>query len=435
MENILLEMLLRRLPERSWRKVCVLLSLCLLLGNTLNSAMAVNVLSPTVKVSVQTRNATLKSVLNDLERQSGYYFVHSDDVNINQLVSLDVRGIKLKQALEMICKDRGLVYEFSGKYITLRKVSSKVANLIQSENKKVIKGRVLDKDGEPIIGATIQVKGGTVGAITDIDGNFSLEVNDDATLLVSYIGMKTEEVTILGKQMLSIVLQEDAVLMNEVVVVGYGTQKKVNLTGAISTVGTERLVQAHRPNLSSALAGNLPGIRSVQKSGRPGEDGAADLDIRGFGSALVIVDGVESDYKSIDPNDIESINVLKDASAAVYGFKGANGVILVTTKKGKEGKTKVNYSFNMALQSATRMVEVMDAIEYMTYMNESNANRGLSEAFSPDVIQDVANGTSTQYFNTDWNDLVMRKNAPMQTHNIGTVVKFRHYESIGRLSR
>lgn len=150
----------------------------------------------------------------------------------------------------------------------------------------------------------------------------------------------------------------------------------------------------------------------------------------------MIVDGVESDYKSIDPNDIESINVLKDASAAVYGFKGANGVILVTTKKGKEGKAKVNYSFNMALQSATRMVEVMDAVEYMTYMNESNANRGLSEAFSPDVIQEVANGTSKQYFNTDWNDLVMRKNAPMQTHNInvsGGSGKFRYFTSFGYL--
>lgn len=436
MENTSLEMLSRRLPERNWRKACVLLNLCLLLGTTPNLAMAANVPTPTVKVSVQTVNSTLKSVLNDLEKQSGYYFVHSDDVNINQPVSLDVRGIKLKQALEVICKDRGLVYEFSGKYITLKKAPREVKAVAQSEKKKVVKGRIIDKDGEPIIGATIQVKGGTTGAIADVEGNFSLEVEEDATLVVSYIGMKTEEITARGRQMLSIVLQEDAVLMNEVVVVGYGTQKKVNLTGAIATVGTEQLVQAHRPNLSSALAGNLPGIRSVQKSGRPGEDGATDLDIRGFGSALVIVDGVESDYKSIDPNDIESINVLKDASAAVYGFKGANGVILVTTKKGKEGKAKVNYSFNMALQSATRMVEVMDAVEYMTYMNESNANRGLSEAFSSDVIQEVANGTSNQYFNTDWNDLVMRKNAPMQTHNInvsGGSGKFRYFTSFGYL--
>ena len=231
MENTSLEMLSRRLPERNWRKACVLLNLCLLLGSTPNLAMAANVPTPTVKVSVQTVNATLKSVLNDLEKQSGYYFVHSDDVNINQPVSLDVRGIKLKQALEMICKDRGLVYEFSGKYITLKKAPREVKAVAQSEKKKVVKGRIIDKDGEPIIGATIQVKGGTTGAIADIEGNFSLEVEEDATLVVSYIGMKTEEITARGKQTLSIVLQEDAVLMNEVVVVGLWNTEESEFDG------------------------------------------------------------------------------------------------------------------------------------------------------------------------------------------------------------
>lgn len=436
MENTSFAMFSRKFTERNWRKVCLLTSFCFLLESTHGLALANNAPNASVKVSVQTTNTTFKSVLNSLEKQSGYYFVYSDDVNVNQTISLDVNGIKLKEALELICKNSGLNYEFSGKYVTLKKATASVKAVAQSEKKRVIKGRIIDNAGEPVIGATIQVKGGTNGAIADIDGNFSLEVDGDVTLLVSYIGMKTEEISTRGKQVLNVVLREDAVSIDEVVVVGYGTQKKVNLVGAISTVKTEQLVQAHRPNLSSTLAGNLPGIRSVQKSGRPGEDGAAELDIRGFGTALVIVDGVESDYKTIDPNDIESINILKDASAAVYGFKGANGVILVTTKKGKEGKTKVNYGFNLALQSATRMVEVMDAVEYMTYMNESNANRGMSEAFAADVIQSVANGTSDQYFNTDWNDLVIRKNAPMQTHNInisGGSGKLKYFTSFGYL--
>lgn len=425
--------------EDKWRKVCFLANICFLLGGAVNLAEAQNVLTPSVKVNVLKANVTFKQVLSDLEKQSGYYFVYSSAINVNQLVNVTVKEMPLKQALDKLCNAAGLTYEFSDKYITLKQaIKSENASARKEIVSKVVRGRVLDANGDPVIGATVYEKGTKTGTVTDIDGNYTLEISGNYPLQFSYIGMKTQEIFPRNKQVIDVVLKDDAVAMNEVVVVGYGAQKKINLTGAISTMKTEQLVQAHRPNLSSTLAGNLPGIRSVQKSGRPGEDGAADLDIRGFGNALVIVDGVESDYKSIDPNDIESINVLKDASAAVYGFKGANGVILVTTKKGKEGKTKINYGFNMALQSATRMAEVMDAVEYMTYMNESNANRGMAPAFSDDVIQSVADGTSKDYFNTDWNDLVMRKNAPMQTHNInisGGSEKVKYFTSFGYLKQ
>ena len=172
-----------------------------------------------------------------------------------------------------------------------------------SQKKNTVTGKVTDATGEPVIGASVMEKGTSNGTVTDLDGNFSLAVADGKTLVISYIGMQSQEIVVKGKKNFQVVLKDDAVAINEVVVVGYGTQKKINLTGSIATVKSDKLVQAHRPKLSSALAGNLPGIRAVQKSGRPGEDGA-EIDIRGFGEALVIVDGVESSYNAIDPNDV-----------------------------------------------------------------------------------------------------------------------------------
>ena len=169
-----------------------------------------------------------------------------------------------------------------------------------SQKKNTVTGKVTDAAGEPVIGASVMEKGTSNGTVTDLDGNFSLAVADGKTLVISYIGMQSQEIVVKGKKNFQVVLKDDAVAINEVVVVGYGTQKKINLTGSIATVKSDKLVQAHRPKLSSALAGNLPGIRAVQKSGRPGEDGA-EIDIRGFGEALVIVDGVESSYNAIDP--------------------------------------------------------------------------------------------------------------------------------------
>lgn len=304
-----------------------------------------------------------------------------------------------------------------------------------SQKKNTVTGKVTDATGEPVIGASVMEKGTSNGTVTDLDGNFSLSVTDGKTLVISYIGMQSQEIAVKGKKNFQIVLKDDAVAINEVVVVGYGTQKKINLTGSISTVKSDKLVQAHRPKLSSALAGNLPGIRAVQKSGRPGEDGA-EIDIRGFGEALVIVDGVESSYNAIDPNDVESINVLKDASAAVYGFKGANGVILVTTKKGIEGKTKVNYGFNYSLQSITNYAETMNATEYMSLINEDSYNSGKSAVYTADDIRRVQEGTHDLYTNTYWDDLVLKKNAPMQTHTLsisGGTKKMKYFTSFGYL--
>ncbi len=420
--------------HNAMHKFSVSLCVLLLVGNVAWAQVSLS-----AKVSVKKTNVTLKSVLDDLEKQTGYYFVYThQDVDVQKKVSLNVQDTKLSDALNQLCQHTGMTYEISAKYITLKKDARPVVqqSADSGPKRRSVSGKVLDATGEPVIGASIVEKGTTVGTITDFDGNFSLNISDEKPLVVSFVGMKTQEIPVKGKTNLQIVMHDDAIAMNEVVVVGYGTQKKINLTGAISTVKSETLVQAHRPNLSSALSGNLPGIRSVQTSGRPGEDGSSTLDIRGFGDALVIVDGVESSYKAIDPNDIESINVLKDASAAVYGFKGANGVILVTTKKGMEGKTKINYGFNYSLQSITDYAKTMNAVEYMSLINEDKYNTGLSPVYSQEDILKVKNGTHETWANTYWDDMVLKNTAPMQTHNLnisGGSKNVKYFTSFGYL--
>ena len=227
----------------------------------------------------------------------------------------------------------------SENYITdpatsLRGKSDSAAPTRLQQNGKTVIGIVKDATGEPVIGANIVEKGTTNGTITDMNGQFTLTVSPKAVLQISYIGFNTLDMPIGNKSSLTIKLTEDTKALDEVVVVGYGVQKRASVTGSVASLQAKDIATVKTPNVSNALAGKLPGLRAVQRSGAPGDDDAS-IDIRGFGSALVIVDGVERDFKQLDANDIESISILKDASAAVYGFKGANGVILVTTKKGE----------------------------------------------------------------------------------------------------
>ena len=226
-----------------------------------------------------------------------------------------------------------------------------------------VKGVVLDPAGEPIIGASVLLKGvNGVGTITDVDGNFILSVPVDGVLQVSYIGYKTTEVKVNGQSSLKVTLMEDTEMLDEVVVVGYGIQKKASVTGSVAAINSQKLMEVKAPSVTNMLAGRLPGLRAVQRSGSPGDD-AASVDIRGYGSMLVIVDGVERDYTQLDPNDIESISILKDAAAAVYGFKGSNGVLLVTTKKGTEQKAKIEYNGYVGLQQLNSYPKMMNAYE------------------------------------------------------------------------
>lgn len=313
-----------------------------------------------------------------------------------------------------------------------------------------VSGTVYDsKTNETLIGVGVKVEGtSTQGTITDIDGNFTLKgISADAILVISYIGYKVEEVKVSGKKSLKISLDENINELNEVQVVAYGAQKKVTITGAISALSGDELLKTPTGSLTNALAGKITGVSTVQYSGEPGAD-AADIYVRGIVSLnssapLVQVDGVERDFSQLDPNEIESITVLKDASAtAVFGIRGANGVILVTTKRGTEGKPKISISTSAGVQVPTRLLEFANSYQYATYYNEAQANDGVAPSayrFQPDVLDAFKNHTNPLlYPDTDWLDMLLKKSAFQSQHNVnisGGTENVRYFVSVGAFTQ
>ena len=272
------------------------------------------------------------------------------------------------------------------------------ASLQQSGDK--VTGVVTDQDGEPIIGANVTVKGTTIGNITDIDGKFRLDkVNNGQIISISYIGYMSQDISYAGQRNLSVVLKEDMQNLEEVVVVGYGSQKKVNLTGSVSSVSATELADKPVASTSQAIAGLAPGLSVLQTSGRPGT--GATVRIRGTGTfskaenaPLVLIDGLSGSLDDVDPNDIQSISFLKDAaSASIYGNRAANGVILIETKKGAEGKTSITYSNSFGWQKPTELPDFLPSWEYATYYNEAMLNMGRQEAYSAEQIQKYRDGS------------------------------------------
>lgn len=310
-----------------------------------------------------------------------------------------------------------------------------------------VTGVVKDPAGETIIGASVLEKGTTNGTITDFDGNFSLNVSSDkAVLVISYVGYKTQEISIAGKNSLIVTLPEDTETLEEVVVVGYGAQKKESVVGAISQVSSKELLSSPAANVSQAIAGKISGVITTQTSGAPGSDDT-QINIRGRatfagdGSPLILVDGVERSFSQIAPDDIESISVLKDASAtAVYGVRGANGVMLITTKRGKEQKPEVNLTANWQIQSPTRKDTYLDSYQSVTLLEEALANDGLPSQFSANDIEMYRKSVAEQlngleamlYPNVDWYDQVLKSSAPAQRYNVsvrGGTKRMRYYAS------
>jgi TonB-linked SusC/RagA family outer membrane protein len=310
-----------------------------------------------------------------------------------------------------------------------------------------VTGKVIRKTtSEPLAGVSITVKGSTVYATTNETGDFTINVPDANSLLtVSYTGMADQEIPVQPGTPLSIALEErSSGTMNEVVVVGYGQQRRSNVTGAISTVNTKELVQSPVANLGNALQGRVSGVITQQGSGEPGNDGAA-IYIRGNSTftgsmePLYVVDGIvrdRRDFSQLDPNEVESVNILKDASsAAIFGVKGANGVILVTTKRGKSGKLTASYSFNYGFQKVTKFNDNLGSYEYATLYNEALLNDGLPLAYTQEEINKFKSGEDRSlYPNTDWQREVLGGNAPQMSHNInlsGGSDKAKYFVSLG----
>ena len=299
---------------------------------------------------------------------------------------------------------------------------SESVELLMQQTKQIT-GTVVDGAGIPIIGANVVVKGTTNGTITDLDGKFILEAEQGATLEISYIGYITQEIKITGSQ-LSVTLKEDTQNLEEVVVVGYGTQKKVNLTGAVSNVKSEMMENRTTSDPVNMLTGNVSGVTIVQNSGQPGADGAA-LRVRGVGTlgnseAMVIIDGVESSMNNVDPNDIENISVLKDAAAAsIYGVRAANGVILVTTKKGKTGKPVVSYNSYVGWQQKTRMPNYLDSYNYAVLLNEAYQNDNLKPLYSESELEKFKNHSDPDHYaDSDWLGTLLSENGLFHNHHL-----------------
>lgn len=311
---------------------------------------------------------------------------------------------------------------------------------------KQVTGVVKDATGETVIGASVVEKGTTNGVITDFDGVFKLTVSENAVLQISYIGYQTQEVKVAGKTTLDITLREDTEMLEEVVVVGYGAQKKESVIGAISQVTSKDLLSTPSANISQAISGKITGVITSQTSGAPGVDDA-QIYIRGratfAGDAqpLVLVDGVERSFSQIAPDDIETISVLKDASAtAVYGVRGANGVMLITTKRGKEQKPVVSLTANWQIQSPTRKDTYLDSYQSVMLLEEALANDGLPSQFSADDIEmyrrsvagELSGRDAMLYPNVDWYGQVLSNTAPAQRYNVsvtGGTKRMRYYAS------
>ncbi len=294
---------------------------------------------------------------------------------------------------------------------------SRPAMFGQVNSSRSVAGYVLDKDDNPIIGAGVLIKGTKTGAVTDSKGWFSLKgVTSTTVLEVSSLGYSPKTITVGSNSELRIKLADDATVLEDVVVVGYTTQRRASITGAIANVRSQDLIQTKSANVANTLVGKLPGLRAVQRSGAPGED-IPEMDIRGFGNALVIVDGVERGFAKLDPNDVESISILKDASAAVYGSKGANGVILVTTKRGVKGKPVFEYSSWTGIQQMTRYPKVYNSLQYALLTNEAANNINLPDVYSSEQIEKFKTGDGEFYKSTNWLTAVTRKTAPATSHN------------------
>ena len=312
------------------------------------------------RITRQFKNVPLKTVLAEVEKELQYSIIYKkDEVNERKQITRDFKDASLEEVLSAVL-DNGLSYSVQGKMIVISKKEAAGSSITQ-QKQIIVKGIVKDENGEPVVGANVVEKGTSNGTITDMDGHFLLnEVSPNAMVSISYIGYKTEEIALNNRSSLTITLTEDSEQLDEVVVVGYGTQKKVNLTGSVVSVSAKDIQDIPVANTTTLLQGRLPGLVLTQNGAQAGNDNP-EIRIRGIGTfgnnnPMVLIDGVEgsiSQIAEIPSADIESISVLKDAaSAAIYGVRAANGVILITTKRGQaSSKVKISYSGSYTLQT------------------------------------------------------------------------------------
>ena len=439
---------LGRVHPKIWLKM-KLAALLLLLNFT--TIFANQVYSQKAKVTINTQGSRLEEIFNKIESQTHYlFFYNKKEVDVNKLVAFKVSNTSVDEVMTKLFDGSGIRHNVVEDYIILSKNESGFKGISTAVQQHKITGVIKDAtDGEPLVGAQILVEGTKTATITDLSGSFAIEVpSDDANLVVSFIGYVTAKVSTAGKQNIELKLARNVQNLEEVVVVGYGTQKKTNLTGSVAVVGEKELDSRPVTNVAQALQGMAPGLNISQNGGSM--ENTPAINIRGIttigkgssGNPLILIDGMEGDLNMVNPNDVENISVLKDAAASsIYGSRAPFGVILVTTKKGKVGKMQVSYNGNMRSTEPIVLPKQMDSYSFVQYINTAHRNGGWGDFFSPDRVQRVkdfmdgklgnktiipdpnkpqywADGYSYGNDNVDWYRAIYRTSAPSQEHSL-----------------
>jgi TonB-linked SusC/RagA family outer membrane protein len=389
-------------------------------------------------ITLAQNNVSLKKVFREIEKQSGYQFFYKDRL-IRQTgnVSVNVHNASVESVLNECFKNQPLSYTVLDKIIVVK--AKKQIDLINPvavlpAPVSLIRGTVKDDNGNPLTGVSVVVKGTTKGTSTAIDGSFSIDANPGDVLEFSMIGYHQKSVTVGSKQNIAVAMEIEVTAGSEIVVVGYGTKKREYLTGSVSTVNSQVLESKPITNTMSALQGEIPGVTIQRSSGQPGVEGF-DLNVRGFSSTtlgntpLVLIDGVAGSLDLLNPDDIESISVLKDAAASIYGARAANGVMIVTTKKGRKGTPKISYSGNVAVTKMSGMMKSPNNYQFALMENEANIHNGAAPMYTPELLEKVKNNDPTPiphpiyggwmlfFTNTNWIDATIG-NGFQQKHNI-----------------
>ncbi|RYD91395.1 MAG: SusC/RagA family TonB-linked outer membrane protein, partial [Sphingobacteriales bacterium] len=403
-------------------------------------------------ITLSEKKASLQSVLKKIQRQSGYDLVYTVPSLANaRPVTLQVKEASLKDVLDRCFADQPLEYRIEKQIIVVfTKEKEKVVTLQKAgpQADKIL-GKVTDSTGRPLPGATVKIQGTTTAVSTGTDGGFTIDVQKDDVLEISYLGFISRSLTINNTgEFLTIVLKESISTLNDVVVVGYGTQKKINLTGAVVSINKKQIESRGVANISNILAGQAPGLTVLQRGGPPGRD-MGSWNIRGVGTLgnanpLLIVDGIQTtDVSQVNSNDIESVSILKDAaSSSIYGINGANGVIIITTKRGVAGKLKVGYEFQGGYSDLGNVPDGVNSFELATLYNEAQTNDGVAASalkFSAGDLAKFKDGSSpSTHANTVWVDRVFNKSGKWFSHNLtlnGGTEDTRYNISLGYLDQ
>jgi TonB-linked SusC/RagA family outer membrane protein len=417
-----------------------------------------------VLLSLHAENQPLERVFKDIEKQSDFrFFYNANNCNVRQRITVMGEKVSVARVLQYLSDATGLEFKQINHYFSVRSSRPDPSALHPIIEKKValaeppipiyhlpanlstdtlVRGKVSDEKGRALAGVTVQVKGTAKGTVTDAGGQYAISTGANAILVFSYIGYNKKEVPVHGSGSGHVTLSENTSGLNEVVVVGYGTQKKVDVTAAISSVDGDQIAKAPVASISNTLGGRVSGVLSRQGSGDPGNDGDK-IRIRGIGTTgnadpLVVVDGIPMSYNQLNPNEIASVTILKDAAAvAPYGLAGANGVILVTTKRGQEGKFAFNYDGYYGFQRPTAIPEYLDAYGYAAALNQANKNVGTPAAYTDEQLQKFKSGSDPDHYpNTDWIRQVINFHAPITRHTLsftGGTEKLRLYSDLGYL--